>query len=120
MLVGIDSVVVIDGISSLMPLGSEVLSDGETFYIATAEIVVCRRRRCIPPGLSRWGLYGEADSRGSVLIDSIGSQVVAVDSNRVQINDPPVFVVETTPAEGLSDVLPGDEVSLFSIGNDGR
>ena len=58
-----------------------------------------------------------------MLIDFNGSQIVAVDSNRVQINDPPVFVVETTPAwmvERVFDVLPGDEVALFSIGVTGE
>ena len=97
---GVDSVVVIDGISSLMPLGSEVLSDGETFYIATAEIdSFAAGGGAFRLGFPAGGFTVLADSMSSVLIDSIGSQVVAVDSNRVQINDPPVFVVETTPAE---------------------
>ena len=116
-------VLVIDGISSLMPLGSETCCrTGPTrLHCHGGDRFVCRRRRLLfGSGLSRWGFTRVlADSMSSVPIDSIGSQVVAVDSNRVQINDPPVFVVETTPAEGLSgvfDVLPGDEVVLFSIG----
>ena len=90
----------------------------ETFY-TTAEIDPLPPAAVRSAWASPWALTVPADSMSSVLIDSIGSQVVAVDSNRVQINDLPVFVVETTPAEGLSgvfDVLPGDEVALFSIG----
>jgi len=84
--VGIDSVVVIDGISSLLPLGSEVLSDGETFYIATAEIdSFAGGGGAFRLGFPAGGFTVLADSMSSVLIDSIGSQVVAVDSNRVQI-----------------------------------
>ena len=36
--IGVDSVLVVDGISTLRPFNVEVLPRGETFYIATAQI----------------------------------------------------------------------------------
>ena len=106
--IGVDSVLVVDGISTLRPFNVEVLPRGETFYIATARI------DSLAAGGGAFSL-GFPAGGFKVQGDSLGTAVVASDPNRVEITS----FFETTRASGLlsvSNVNPGDEVGLFSIG----
>ena len=85
----------------------EVLPRGETFYIVTARI----------DSLAVGGAFSLGFPAGGFKVqgDSLGTAVVASDPNRVEITS----FFETTRASGLlsvSNVNPGDEVGLFSIG----
>ena len=99
---------VVDGISTLRPFNVEVLPRGETFYIVTARI------DSLAAGGGAFSL-GFPAGGFKVQGDSLGTAVVASDPNRVEITS----FFETTRASGLlsvSNVNPGDEVELFSIG----
>ena len=87
--IGVDSVLVVDGISTLRPFNVEVLPRGETFYIATARI----------DSLAVGGAFSLGFPAGGFKVqgDSLGTAVVASDPNRVEITS----FFETTRASGL-------------------